>query len=87
MRGAILALACWPILTAGMCATPSPPPPPAAPILSVECLPLKAYSQAEQAALRTQLAGLPEGSPVQLAMLDYLRMRDADRACLGTAGH
>ena len=83
MRRALLALACWPILTAGMCATPAPPPPAAAPILSVECLPLKAYSQAEQAALRTQLAGLPPDSPVQLAMLDYLRMRDADRACMG----
>lgn len=68
-------------LALGACASPALPPPQVT--LSVECLPLKAYTQAEQDGLRAQLASLPQGSPVQLAMLDYLKMRDADRACMG----
>jgi len=46
------------------------------------CLPLKPYTTEEQARLGAQLAVLPSGSDLVGAILDYQRMRDADRACL-----
>jgi hypothetical protein len=47
----------------------------------VVCLPLKQYDPAEQKAMAAQLQTLPSTSPVAMAMVDYLAMRDADRAC------
>lgn len=49
--------------------------------ITTTCLPLKTYSPAEQKALAEQLATIPKGSPLDLAMQDYGAMRDADRAC------
>lgn len=47
------------------------------------CLPVKAWTAAEQAALAAQLASVAAGSPIDLAIQDYERMRDAARACAG----
>ena len=52
------------------------------PAVKVVCLPLKSYSPQEQAALGAELAGLPAGSMLARAMIDYEALRDADRACL-----
>jgi uncharacterized lipoprotein YmbA len=66
----VLALA---LILAG-CATPG--------AVVVTCLPLRAYTPAEQDALADALAAVPSNSPLVGAMADYLAMRDADRACL-----
>ena len=52
---------------------------------AVACPPLKAYTAAEQKALATALQPLDPSGAIALAMVDYERMRAADRACL--AGH
>lgn len=70
MRAAALA-AC---ALLGACATVPTP--------KAVCLPLKAYTAQEQAALAAAVAALPPGSDLIAAVLDYERMRDADRACL-----
>ena len=48
-----------------------------------QCLPLKAYSSAEQKALAVELRALAAGSTLAEIVRDYEAMRDADRACLG----
>lgn len=48
------------------------------------CLPLRAYTPQQQQQLATALGGLPGGSIILDAMVDYSAMRDADRACLAT---
>lgn len=45
------------------------------------CLPLKPYTAQEQARLAAAIATLEPGSDIIGAILDYQRMRDADRAC------
>lgn len=51
------------------------------PAAKLTCLPLKAYTPQEQGRLAVAVAALPPGSDLIQAMLDYQRMRDADRAC------
>lgn len=46
------------------------------------CPPLRTYSATEQAALAVEVAGLPAGSALLGMVMDYGRMRDADRACM-----
>jgi len=45
------------------------------------CIPMRAYTPAQQTALALQLAAIPDGSAIALAMADYEAMRVADRAC------
>lgn len=51
----------------------------------VQCLPLKAYSPADQLAIGAALSAVPDDAPLAQAMIDYEHMRDADRACLAAA--
>lgn len=48
------------------------------------CLPLKPYTAEEQAQLAAALAVLPDNDPMALALIDYGKMRQADRACLAS---
>jgi hypothetical protein len=75
MRPALAATGLLALLAA--CQTPSPP--------RVTCLPLKAYTPAQEAALAVQLAALPPGSELVQALIDYQVLRDADRACLAAS--
>lgn len=77
---AVVAVAFASLALSGCATKPAPLPSVSAPV----CLPLKAYDPATQKAMADQLKSLPPESPVALAMLDYLRMRDADRACLNS---
>ena len=70
------------LLALSACATTAPTLPAPKPQTAVQCLPLKAYSPADQQALLAQLKTLPPDSPLALAIRDYLAMRDADRACM-----
>lgn len=45
------------------------------------CVPVKAWSPTEMTALAAQLQAIATGSPIDLAMQDYERTRDAERAC------
>lgn len=49
------------------------------------CLPLTSYTSAQQAALAARLGSLTSDDPLFLAVADYERMRDADRACINPA--
>lgn len=51
------------------------------PAVTTACLPLKAYTPAEQQQLAAEVAALPPGSALVGAMSDYAAMRAADRAC------
>lgn len=64
------------------CASQPAKLPPPAPVAT--CLPLKRYDADQQKALASSLASLPPETPVAQAMVDYLAMRDADRACLSS---
>lgn len=57
---------------------------PMAPDVQASCLPLKAYTAAEQAQLSTELKKLSQDSAILGVMLDYEKMRDADRACISS---
>lgn len=46
------------------------------------CIPLKAYSPAERAALAAAVEALEPTNPMVDAMIDYGRMRKADVACV-----
>ena len=72
MRWIILAL-----VLAG-CATVTP-----APVVKTLCLPMPAYSEAQQSAAADELAALPGGSVLATFIVDYAGMRAANRACLG----
>lgn len=50
--------------------------------VQVSCLPLRAYSPSEQAQLSKELQSQAPDSMVSTAIIDYERMRDADRACM-----
>lgn len=62
------------------CATQPKPQP----VAAVSCLPLKAYTPAEQKALADRLRKESPDSPLAQAMVDYGKLRDADRACLAS---
>lgn len=47
------------------------------------CLPLKAYTPAEEQAMATALLALPEDSIILSWMGDYGELRAADKACEG----
>lgn len=66
------------------CATKPAQLPPPAPVAAPVCLPLVTYSPAQQKALAEQLKTIPADSPLAQAVIDYGKMRDADRACLST---
>lgn len=72
-RKALIAVLGWWLLTAGMCATPGP--------VTTACLPLAPISKADQAAIAAQLATMPDDDAMVRAINDWIRMRDADRAC------
>ena len=78
------------LMLAGLtgCATPNAPAP-ATPTVDVkfECLPLPAYSAADQAEFAKEVAALnPYADREVLRFLgDYKAMRDGDRACLAKA--
>lgn len=68
------------VLGAAGCAThPAPQP-----VAISACPGLTAYTPSQQADLAKAMQALPPGSPLAGAMSDYLRMRDSDRACLGS---
>ncbi len=75
MRHATLAIALCASLAA--CAT--------GPAVKTACLPLKPYTAAEQAQWASELMALPPGAMLMRISLDYVAMRDADRACLKAA--
>lgn len=76
MRLALLSL----LLLVGCATNPAAPP-----LIHVQCLPLKAYTQAEQAAVADDLEKLAPGSRLASFLADYAAMRDADRACMAVA--
>lgn len=61
------------------CATQPAKLPPPTPVAT--CLPLKAYTKAQQQEAAQELAKLPQSSVVAQMVVDYAAMRDADRAC------
>jgi len=54
------------------------------PDVKIVCLPLTNYTLAQQAALSKELKQLAPDSTVNEFIIDYERMRDADRACLSS---
>lgn len=69
---------CGVIFNLTACATQPAKLPPPTPVAA--CLPLKAYTKAEQDALNAQYHALPPDSPVAQAFIDYVKLRDANRA-------
>jgi hypothetical protein len=59
------------------CATTKPSPPPAPP---PACIPIRVYTPAEDAAIKSALDALDSGSPLIGALLDYGKLRAAARA-------
>lgn len=49
------------------------------------CLPLTPYSAGDQAQAAAELGALPPASVLGRFVVDYGRMREADRACLAAA--
>ena len=49
------------------------------------CLPLKTWSDADQDQLRQEYDALPKDAKMRIAFMDYVTMRDADRACQQSA--
>jgi hypothetical protein len=59
-----------------------------APSASISCVPMAAYTSAQETAIGDELAALAKANPadpVVAAMGDYTRLRAADRACAGAA--
>jgi hypothetical protein len=48
----------------------------------VICIPLRTWTQDEQAQLAAALSAAPQTSPIWTLAKDWEQMRDADRACL-----
>lgn len=57
----------------------------AATVVETQCLPMATYTSAEQAALSTAYHGLPADSILRRVVMDYLALRDANRACQSTS--
>lgn len=57
--------------------------PPSQAVTKPACLPMAAYSRAEQARGADELAGLPPGSALAGFMVDYGALRSANRAACG----
>lgn len=53
----------------------------AVPATSVTCLPMRAYTPAQEAAIGDALAQLAPGNPLLGAMDDYAKLRAANAAC------
>jgi hypothetical protein len=70
---AICVLACG-------CASPAPPPMPA------QCLPLTAWTAEQQDEMRKEYDALPKDAILRAVFMDWVGMRDADRACLSAGG-
>ena len=79
-RHTAIGLAWVGFLTLTACVTTAPP------VIAVKqvCVPLKAYSPAEQAAAGKALAALDPTNPLVAFMEDYSALRSADRACLAS---
>jgi hypothetical protein len=52
---------------------------------SIVCPPIAAYDLAFQARLADEIQRLPPGAALEKAMLDYARLRDQARACVGAS--
>ena len=52
---------------------------------SIVCPPVAAYDRAFQARLADEIQRLPPGTALERAMLDYARLRDQARACVGAS--
>lgn len=63
------------------CAIQNTPKPVA--VTTTICIPLVAYTPAQEAAMADALQVLDPTNPLVQAMADYGAMRAADRACLG----
>jgi hypothetical protein len=50
--------------------------------VTVVCLPQATYTPAEQRAMADAVEALPEGSPLVGVVVDYGKMRAANKACL-----
>jgi hypothetical protein len=61
---------------------PTVPTAAATPTVTVQCLPLKSYTLAEEQSVAAELQTLPQGDPIAGFIADYGAMRSADRACL-----
>jgi hypothetical protein len=58
------------------CASPAPPETPA------QCLPLTAWTSVQQDEMRKEYDALPKDAILRAVFMDWIGMRDADRACL-----
>lgn len=76
----ILAALLAALLLTGCATKPAP-----APVATVSCPPLVPYTAAQEAAMGSALALLPPSNPLVPFIGDAIRMRSADRACLGLA--
>ncbi len=61
------------------CTTPEAPPAP-------QCIPLTAWTSAQQDEMRKEYDALPKDAILRAVFMDWIGMRDADRACLSTGG-
>lgn len=71
-----LALALAAYLGLGMCATTG--------AVDVACVPVKAIAPADQLAIAAEISKLPANDPLVMVGEDWVRMRDAARACQTT---
>lgn len=51
--------------------------------IQVHCLPMIEYSPGQQSSLQAEYHQLPASSILRTVVQDYLKLRDANRACLG----
>ena len=76
---ALIVILFWSCLAA--CATQGPP----TVAVQTVCVPLKAYTPAQEKSLATAVQSLPADSPLVGAMEDFGAMRSADRSCISSS--
>jgi hypothetical protein len=62
------------------CASPAPPEIPA------QCIPLTLWTSAQQDEMRKEYDALPKDAILRAVFMDWVVMRDADRACMSAGG-
>jgi hypothetical protein len=51
-----------------------------------QCLPLTAWTSSQQDAMRKEYDALPKDAVLRAVFMDWVGMRDADRACMSAGG-
>ena len=77
LRRVLRASACAIILVG--CTTPGSPQPP-------QCFPLTSWTSAQQDEMRKEYDALPKDAILRAVFMDWVAMRDADRACMSAGG-